>query len=228
MKIDVIVIRHGSAGAPHFLASILDASIVNAGDGSHEHPTQGLLDMFTLREKLGGIEGKRVTIIGDIAHSRVARSNIFGLVTLGAHVTVCGPPTMIPPRIEELGVRVETDLNRAIGEADAVNVLRIQLERQKVNLFPSLAEYAVVYGINRERLAAMKPGSIVMHPGPINRGVEITQEVADGDRAVILEQVTNGVAIRMAVLYLLCEGGQKDKSPFIEDVVGEKSDSRVN
>ena len=228
MKIDVIVIRHGSAGAPHFLASILDASIVNAGDGSHEHPTQGLLDMFTLREKLGGIEGKRVTIIGDIAHSRVARSNIFGLVTLGAHVTVCGPPTMIPPRIEELGVRVETDLNRAIGEADAVNVLRIQLERQKVNLFPSLAEYAVVYGINRERLAAMKPGSIVMHPGPINRGVEITQEVADGDRAVILEQVTNGVAIRMAVLYLLCEGGSKDKSPSIEDVVGEKSDSRVN
>jgi aspartate carbamoyltransferase catalytic subunit len=228
MKIDVIVIRHGSAGAPHFLASILDASIVNAGDGSHEHPTQGLLDMFTLREKLGGIEGKRVTIIGDIAHSRVARSNIFGLVTLGAHVTVCGPPTMIPPRIEELGVRVETDLGRAIGEADAVNVLRIQLERQKVNLFPSLAEYAVVYGINRQRLAAMKPGSIVMHPGPINRGVEITQEVADGDRAVILEQVTNGVAVRMAVLYLLCEGGQKDKSPFIEDVVGEKSDSRVN
>jgi aspartate carbamoyltransferase catalytic subunit len=184
--------------------------------------------MFTLREKLGGIEGKRVTIIGDIAHSRVARSNIFGLVTLGAHVTVCGPPTMIPPRIEELGVRVETDLGRAIGEADAVNVLRIQLERQKVNLFPSLAEYAVVYGINRERLAAMKPGSIVMHPGPINRGVEITQEVADGDRAVILEQVTNGVAVRMAVLYLLCEGGPKDKSPSIEDVVGEKSDSRVN
>jgi aspartate carbamoyltransferase catalytic subunit len=135
---------------------------------------------------------------------------------------------MIPPRIEELGVRVETDLGRAIGEADAVNVLRIQLERQKVNLFPSLAEYAVVYGINRERLAAMKPGSIVMHPGPINRGVEITQEVADGDRAVILEQVTNGVAVRMAVLYLLCEGGPKDKSPSIEDVVGEKSDSRVN
>ena len=228
MKIDIIVIRHGSSGAPHFLASLLEASVVNAGDGSHEHPTQGLLDIFTLREKLGAIKGKNVTIIGDIAHSRVARSNIFGLVTLGARVTVCGPPTMIPPRIEDLGVEVETDVGRAIRDADAVNILRIQLERQKVNLFPSLAEYAVVYGIDRDRLAAMKPGSIIMHPGPINRGVEITQEVADGDRAVILEQVTNGVAVRMAVLYLISEGGQKDKPPFIEDVVGEKADSKAN
>jgi aspartate carbamoyltransferase catalytic subunit len=212
MKIDVIVIRHAAAGAPHFLASLLEASVVNAGDGSHEHPTQGLLDIFTLREKLGDLKGKKVTIIGDIAHSRVARSNIFGLVTLGAEVTVCGPPTMIPPRVEELGVTVETDLSRAIESADAVNVLRIQLERQKVNLFPSLTEYAVVYGINRERLAVMKPECIIMHPGPINRGVEITQDVADGERAVILEQVTNGVAVRMAVLYLLCGEAQKEET----------------
>jgi aspartate carbamoyltransferase catalytic subunit len=217
MKIDIIVIRHGSSGAPHFLASLLDASVVNAGDGWHEHPTQGLLDIFTLREKLGAIDGKRVTIIGDIAHSRVARSNIFGLVTLGAHVTVCGPPTMIPPRVDELGVEVELDVGRAIRDADAVNVLRIQLERQKVNLFPSLAEYAVVYGINRERVAEMKPECIIMHPGPINRGVEITQEVADGDRAVILEQVTNGVAVRMAVLYLLSEEGTKERTPLAEE-----------
>jgi aspartate carbamoyltransferase catalytic subunit len=217
MKIDIIVIRHGSSGAPHFLASLLDASVVNAGDGWHEHPTQGLLDIFTLREKLGAIDGKRVTIIGDIAHSRVARSNIFGLVTLGARVTVCGPPTMIPPRVDELGVEVELDVGRAIRDADAVNVLRIQLERQKVNLFPSLAEYAVVYGINRERVAEMKPECIIMHPGPINRGVEITQEVADGDRAVILEQVTNGVAVRMAVLYLLSEEGTKERTPLAEE-----------
>ena len=210
MKIDVIVIRHAAAGAPHFLASLLEASVVNAGDGAHEHPTQGLLDIFTLREKLGELGGKRVVIIGDIAHSRVARSNIFGLVTLGAEVTVCGPPTMIPPRIEELGVSVETNVDRAIDGADAVNVLRIQLERQKVNLFPSLTEYATVYGINRERLSSMKPDCIVMHPGPMNRGVEITQDVADSDRAVILEQVTNGVAVRMAVLYLLCGEAQKD------------------
>jgi aspartate carbamoyltransferase catalytic subunit len=166
-----------------------------------------------------------VTIIGDIAHSRVARSNIFGLVTLGARVTVCGPPTMIPPRLEELGVTVHTDLERAIEDADAVNVLRIQLERQKVNLFPSLAEYAVVYGINRERLAAMKPDCIIMHPGPINRGVEITQDVADGDRAVILEQVTNGVAVRMAVLYLIC--GEAQKETEIGRAGGRRKKSRV-
>jgi len=227
MKIDVIVIRHGAAGAPHFLASLLEASVVNAGDGAHEHPTQGLLDIFTLKEKLGELKGKKVTIIGDIAHSRVARSNIFGLVTLGARVTVCGPPTMIPPRIAELGVEVETDLRRAIEDADAINVLRIQLERQKVNLFPSLDEYAVVYGINRKRVAMMKPECIIMHPGPINRGVEITQDVADSDRAVILEQVTNGVAVRMAVLYLLCEEVQKGKSPTDGDVEEEKTDSKV-
>ncbi len=228
MKIDVLVIRHSAAGSPHFLASILEASVVNAGDGSHEHPTQGLLDMFTLREKLHGLEGKKVTIVGDIAHSRVARSNIFGLVTLGAQVTVCGPPTMIPSRIEELGVRVETDIHRAIRDADAVNILRIQLERQKVNLFPSLTEYAVVYGINRDRLAMMKPNCIIMHPGPMNRGVEITQDVADGDRAVILEQVTNGVAVRMAVLYLLCGEAQKVKPSSEDEGEEEKADSKAN
>ncbi|UCG51179.1 MAG: aspartate carbamoyltransferase catalytic subunit [Candidatus Latescibacterota bacterium] len=227
MKIDVIVIRHGSAGAPHFLASLLDASVVNAGDGAHEHPTQGLLDIFTLREKLEDLKGRKITIIGDIAHSRVARSNIFGLVTLGARVTVCGPPTMIPPRINDLGVEVETNLRRAVEDADALNVLRIQLERQKVSLFPSLAEYANVYGINRERLAWLKPSCLIMHPGPMNRGVEISQDVADGDRAVILEQVTNGVAVRMAVLYLLCEGAQKEKAVEVDEMEEEKADSRT-
>jgi aspartate carbamoyltransferase catalytic subunit len=211
MMIDVIVIRHSATGAPHFLASLLDASVINAGDGAHEHPTQALLDMFTLREKLGSLKDKKITIIGDITHSRVARSNMFGLVTMGAKVTVCGPPTLIPTRVEELGVEVETNLRRAVADADAVNILRIQLERQKVNLFPSLAEYADVYGINKDRLAWMKPDCLVMHPGPMNRGVEISQDVADGGQAVILEQVTNGVAVRMAVLYLLCGGVQMGK-----------------
>lgn len=211
MKIDVIVIRHSAAGAPHFLASLLEASVVNAGDGAHEHPTQGLLDIFTLREKLGDLSGRKIVIVGDIAHSRVARSNIFGLVTLGADVTVCGPPTMMPACVEQLGVTVETDLLRAVADADAVNLMRIQLERQKVSLFPTLAEYASVYGMNRETLRHMKPECIVMHPGPMNRGVEISQEVADGDRSVILEQVTNGVAVRMATLYLICGGAQREK-----------------
>jgi aspartate carbamoyltransferase catalytic subunit len=217
MKIDLIVIRHSSAGAPHFLAGLLEASVINAGDGSHEHPTQGLLDIFTLRQKLGALEGKKITIVGDITHSRVVRSNIFGLTALGAEVTLCGPPTMLPPQVERLGVRVEPDLRKAVAGADAVNVLRIQLERQKVNLFPSLKEYSEVYGINREVLSWMKPECIVMHPGPMNRGVEISQDVADGDRAVILEQVTNGVAVRMAVLYLLCEGAVRE-----EDLTGRE------
>ncbi len=206
MKIDMIVIRHGSSGAPHFLSGVLDASVVNAGDGTHEHPTQGLLDIFTLRQKWGEIAGRKVVIVGDITHSRVARSNIFGLVTMGANVTVCGPPTMIPPELERLNVTIETNLCRALEGADAVNVLRIQLERQKTSLFPSLDEYARVFGVNEDVLRYAKPDCIVMHPGPINRGVEISQDVADGDRAVILEQVTNGVAVRMAVLYLLSGG----------------------
>jgi aspartate carbamoyltransferase catalytic subunit len=206
MKIDMIVIRHGASGAPHFLSQILDARVVNAGDGSHEHPTQGLLDMFTLRERWKTFAGKKVTIIGDITHSRVARSNIYGLVTMGAEVTLCGPPTLMPRDVDQLGVTVEPRLRRAVEGADAVNVLRIQLERQKAGMFPSVDEYATMWGLNNDVLALASPDCIVMHPGPMNRGIEIAQDVADGDRAVILEQVTNGVAVRMACLYLLSGG----------------------
>ncbi len=206
MKVDMIVIRHSASGAPHFLARLLDASVVNAGDGSHEHPTQGLLDMFTLRERWGSFEGRKVVIVGDVEHSRVARSNIHGLVTMGAEVVVCGPPTLMPPDVERLGVRVETNLKAAVEDADAINVLRIQLERQKSRLFPSLDEYATVWGINADVLARAKNDCIVMHPGPMNRGIEIAHDVADGERSVILDQVTNGVAVRMAVLYLLSGG----------------------
>jgi aspartate carbamoyltransferase catalytic subunit len=203
MKVDMIVIRHGASGAPHFLASLLDGSVVNAGDGSHEHPTQGLLDMFTLRERWGSFKDKKVVIVGDVAHSRVARSNIHGLVTMGAEVVVCGPPTLMPPEVERFGVRVETDLKKAVEGADAINVLRIQRERQKSGMFPSLDEYARVWGINTEVLKNARKDCIVMHPGPMNRGIEIAQDVADGERSVILDQVTNGVAVRMAVLYLV-------------------------
>ncbi len=212
MKIDLIVVRHSAAGAARFLADLLEASVVNAGDGCHEHPTQGLLDIFTLREKLGSIKGKQIVIVGDITHSRVARSNVFGLRTLGADVVLCAPPTMIPRDIEKLDVRVETDLRKAIEGADAINVLRIQLERQQVSLFPSLLEYNEVYGITAESLSWTRPECIVMHPGPMNRGVEISQDVADGDRAVILDQVTNGLAVRMAVLYLICGVGQQGEA----------------
>jgi aspartate carbamoyltransferase catalytic subunit len=226
MKVDMIVMRHGASGAPHFLAGVLDAAVVNAGDGTHEHPTQGLLDIFTLREKWDDVKGRKVVIVGDITHSRVARSNLFGLVTLGAYVTVCGPPTMMPPHLERLGVTVEPDLSKALEGADAVNVLRIQFERQKTNLFPSADEYARVFGVNNEVLRHAKPDCIVMHPGPMNRGVEISQDVADGDRAVILEQVTNGVAVRMAVLYLLSGGeapetkSEKGKIPAVTEDTG--------
>lgn len=206
MKVDMIVIRHSAAGAPHFLANLLEASVVNAGDGAHEHPTQGLLDMFTLRERWGNFDDRKVVIVGDLAHSRVARSNIHGLVTMGVEVVVCGPPTLIPTDIERLGVTVETDLRKALDGADAVNVLRIQLERQKAGLFPSIDEYARMWGVNADALKRAKPGCVVMHPGPMNRGIEISQDVADGDRSLILDQVTNGVAVRMAVLYL-CNGG---------------------
>ncbi len=206
MKVDMIVIRHSASGAPHFLASLLDASVVNAGDGSHEHPTQGLLDMFTLRDRWGSFAGKKVVIVGDVAHSRVARSNIHGLVTMGAEVVVCGPPTLMPVDVERFGVRVETDLKKAVEGADAVNVLRIQLERQKAGLFPSVDEYARVWGLNNDVLQNANKDCIVMHPGPMNRGIEIAHDVADGERSVILNQVTNGVAVRMAVLYLLSGG----------------------
>jgi len=206
MKMDFVVIRHGSSGAPHFLASRIDASVINAGDGAHEHPTQGLLDIFTMRERFGGLDGLRVAIVGDILHSRVARSNIFGLRTLGAKVVLSGPPTFIPPGVEELGVQVEPVFDRAIEDADVVMVLRIQKERQDGNFFPSLREYAIQYGLNRARAAKLKDRCLVMHPGPINRGVEIEPQVADGPRSVILDQVTNGVAVRMAVIYLLSGG----------------------
>jgi aspartate carbamoyltransferase catalytic subunit len=206
MRVQMIVIRHSAAGAPHFLASLLNGSVINAGDGAHEHPTQGLLDMFTLRERWGSFAGRRVVIVGDLAHSRVARSNIHGLVTMGAEVIVSGPPTLIPHDIERLGVSVEVDLKKALENADAVNVLRIQLERQHKGLFPSVDEYARVWGINRKVLKNAKKECIVMHPGPMNRGIEIAQDVADGEHSVILDQVTNGVAVRMAVLYLLSGG----------------------
>ncbi len=214
MKVDIVVMRHGSSGAHKFLSQYLDVSIVNAGDGQHAHPTQALLDMLTLKQRWGTLEGKRVTIIGDIMHSRVARSNIWGLTKMGAEVTVCGPPTMMPPEVENLGVggiKVEYDLRKAVEGADALNILRVQLERQKNRLFPSMQEYCEIFGVTDEALDAAPLECIVMHPGPMNRGVEISQEVADGDRSVILEQVTNGVAVRMAVLFLIA-GGKIDES----------------
>ncbi|KPK41589.1 MAG: aspartate carbamoyltransferase [Omnitrophica WOR_2 bacterium SM23_29] len=203
MKVDIIVMRHSSAGAPHLLAKAVSPSIINAGDDSHEHPTQGLLDLFTIKEHKKKIAGLNVSIIGDIAHSRVARSNIWGLTKLGAKVTICGPATLIPPDIERLGVKVTYDVKEAIEGADVINLLRIQLERQGQNLFPSLREYAIKFGLDSEKMKFAKKDVLIMHPGPINRGVEITPEVADGPYSVILEQVTNGIAVRMAVLYLV-------------------------
>lgn len=210
MQPDLIVIRHSSSGAPHLLAGRVEAGIVNAGDGINEHPTQALLDLFTIREKKGGIQGLNIAIIGDIAHSRVARSNILGLTRMGARVTVAGPPTMIPPGIERMGVRVVHDPRQAIPEADAIMLLRIQLERQSRILFPGLREYASFFGVTRETMKLAKDDAIVMHPGPINRGIELASEVADGPSSVILEQVSNGVAVRMAVLYLLIGGAGGD------------------
>ena len=206
---DVIVIRHAMAGAPKLLAETVRCSVINAGDGAHEHPTQGLLDLYTIKERKGGINGLNVVIVGDIMHSRVARSNIWGLTKLGAKVTVVGPPTLIPPGLEELGVRVSHDLDEALAGADVVNVLRLQLERQKKGLFPSVREYARLYGMNAERARRLAPDALIMHPGPANLGVEITEEAAGDPRSVITTQVTNGVAVRMALLYLLA-GGKED------------------
>ena len=203
LKIDIIVVRHNASGAPNILARSVGASVVNAGDGWHEHPTQALLDMFTLKSKLGHLEGLNVSIIGDIAHSRVARSNIWGLTKLGAKVTVCAPKTLIPDGIDKMGVKVTSDINEALEGADAINVLRMQFERDGEQAFPSKLEYFKQYGITAERLKKCKKGLVVMHPGPINRGIEISSEVADGANSVILEQVTNGIAVRMAVLYLV-------------------------
>ncbi|MFH0840300.1 MAG: aspartate carbamoyltransferase catalytic subunit [Candidatus Omnitrophota bacterium] len=203
LKIDIIVVRHNCSGAPNILARAVKSSVVNAGDGWHEHPTQALLDMFTLKEKFGKLDGLNVSIIGDIAHSRVARSNMWGLTKLGAKVTVCAPPLLIPEGIEKIGVRVTSDVDVALKDADAINVLRMQFERDEALAFPSKIDYFKKYGITTERLKNCKKDIVVMHPGPINRGIEISSEVADGANSVILEQVTNGIAVRMAVLYLV-------------------------
>ncbi len=228
MGIDCIVMRHPIAGAPHFLARICQASIVNAGDGMHEHPTQGLLDMFSIAERKGRLKGLKVAIIGDIFHSRVARSNIWGLGKMGADVWLAGPSTLIPPEVERMGetfgsrggrLRVTCRVEEAIEAADVVMVLRLQLERQKKGLFPSIREYARLFGVDRRRLALAKDDFILMHPGPMNRGVEIASNAADADYSVIIDQVTNGVAVRMAVLYLLLGGGGGEEA--VADKGGE-------
>jgi aspartate carbamoyltransferase catalytic subunit len=203
MKIDMVVMRHSASGAPHYLSQVIEANVINAGDGAHEHPTQALLDMYTIREKLGRLEGLHVCILGDISHSRVARSNIYGLKAMGARVSVCGPATMIPREIEKLGVEVYHHVDDVLPSVDVLNVLRIQLERDAGRLFPSIREYHNFYGITRQRLEKAGRDITILHPGPINRDVEISADVADGEHSVILQQVLNGVAVRMAVLYLL-------------------------
>ncbi|SHN27103.1 aspartate carbamoyltransferase [Cyclobacterium lianum] len=203
MKVDMVVMRHSSPGAPHFLSRHIRANIINAGDGTHEHPTQALLDAFSIRERLGDVAGKKVAIIGDILHSRVALSNIFCLQKLGAEVMVCGPLTLMPRHVAALGVKVEHDVFKALQWCDVANVLRIQMERQQIKYFPSLREYSLYYGINRRLLNRLNKEIVIMHPGPINRGVELNSDVADSENAIILQQVENGVAVRMAVLYLL-------------------------
>ncbi len=211
LKVDIVVVRHNYSGAAVILARHLRASVINAGDGWHEHPTQALLDIFTLKEKKGSIEGLKVSIVGDIAHSRVARSNIWGLTKLGAHVTVCAPVMLIPPGIEKMGVSVTHDIDDALKDADAVNVLRMQFERDAQDAFPKQVEYFRNFGITRDRLEKAKKGLIVMHPGPINRGIEMSSDVADGPNSVILEQVTNGIAVRMAVLFLVSQANHSGK-----------------
>ena len=212
LKADIIVVRHNYSGAASILSRSVDISVVNAGDGWHEHPTQALLDIFTLKEKLGKIEGLKVSIVGDIAHSRVARSNIWGMTKLGVKVTVCAPEILIPPAIEQMGVSVTHDVDEALKNADAVNVLRMQFERDSQNAFPKQLEYLKTFGITEERLAKAKKNIIVMHPGPINRGIEMSSGVADGQNSVILEQVTNGIAVRMAVLFLVSQAHDKAAS----------------
>ena len=206
MKIDAVVMRHPTPGAPLQLTKFIDAIIINAGDGTHEHPTQAILDMMSLHEKFGTLNGVKVGILGDISHSRVALSNIYGLTTMGAEVTLCGPPNLIPPYIKELGVEVNVNVDEVLEWADAMNILRIQRERMGIGLVPSIREYRTMFGITQERLNTHKKEIVIMHPGPMNRGVEIDGSVADGDQAIILDQVLNGVASRMAILYLLCGG----------------------
>ncbi len=208
MKIDMVVVRHGSSGAPYFLTQCLDANIINGGDGCHEHPTQALLDMYTVWKKYGKLDGLRVVLIGDIKHSRVIRSNIWGLKTMGASVALCGPSTLQPYEVERFGCDVYTNIDEALEGADVVNIMRIQLERQQAGLFPSQREYTNLFGITKERLKRLNENYTIMHPGPMNRGVELSSDVADGEHSVILDQVTNGQAVRMAVLYLL--SGRKD------------------
>jgi len=211
MRIDMVVMRHGASGAARFLAERIPSNVVNAGDGAHEHPTQGLLDMLTIRDHMGRIEGLKVCIVGDVLHSRVARSNIHGLLKLGAEVALCGPPTLVPRGFKELGVEVFTRVEDAIQWADVLNVLRLQLERMEAGYVPSLREYNRIWGVTNARLDAAPHDLLILHPGPMNRGVEIDSDVADGPHSVILNQVTNGVAVRMAVLYLLA-GGQPEKA----------------
>ena len=210
-KIDILVMRHSMSGAPYFLSKHVNASVVNAGDGTHEHPTQGLLDMFTIKEKKGRIEGLKVAIIGDIYHSRVARSDIWGLTKLGAKVIACSPPTLLPVDFKEFGIEVTNHVEEAIEDADVIYCLRMQFERQEANFLPSITEYVKLFGIDMKRLKLARPDAIVMHPGPLNRGIELTSEVADSPQSVILTQVTNGVAIRMGVLFLLA--GVRTKEP---------------
>lgn len=214
LNADFIVIRHSAAGAPHFLSRVLNAHVINAGDGAHEHPTQALLDAFTIRERKGSIAGLKVTILGDIQFSRVARSNIWALQKLGATVTLCGPATLVPRTFEAMGCRVTHNVDEALREADIIHLLRIQHERQRKSMFPSLGEYTTLYGLNKARFAQIKPDALIMHPGPINRGVEIDNEVADCARSLILEQVTNGLAVRMAVMFLINGGkGPQEIAP---------------
>lgn len=211
MGVDVVIVRHRTPGTAHLLAQNLRCSVINAGDGPHEHPTQGLLDILSIRERLGRIKGLTVALVGDIAHSRTARSNIWGLKTLGAHVIVCGPSTLVSKRWEELGVEVAYNLDEVLPRCDVLNLLRIQFERQTTRPFPSVREYALLYAMNRERLARAKPDILILAPGPINRGVEITPDVADGPHSAILEQVTNGLAVRMSVLWLILGGGSQEE-----------------
>lgn len=206
LNVDILIVRHSATGAPHFLSRFLSSSVINAGDGAHEHPTQALLDVFTIRERKGDLAGLKVTILGDILFSRVARSNIWALLKLGAHVTLCGPATLVPQVFARLGCRVTHNVEEAIADADIINLLRIQHERQRKAMFPSLTEYSALFGLNRDRLERTKPDVLIMHPGPINRGVEIDSTVADGPRSVILQQVKNGLAVRMAVLFLVNGG----------------------